>query len=64
MTISHDEASARLPNVGDRLQKRPEFSNSNVVNPLLWCTVVYVNSEHLYYTVQYDSGFRESFKAT
>lgn len=61
-----DDVRAQLPKVGDRLIRQPMYyhgfySRHDDVKPKP-CTVVYVHREHLWYTVQYDSGIRESYK--
>lgn len=63
--LSVEEARALLPCVGDvRYENmtldKLRFSYQNT-EPLR-CVVIYVNPEHLYYTVQFRNGFRESFK--
>ena len=50
----------RFPKIGERLNRKPEFGMDNP--GLLPCTVVYANRAHLYYTVRFDAGYRESYK--
>lgn len=60
------ELRAKMPKVWDRMTRVPYYmisSNDSPVKPV-WCTVVYVNLEHLWYMVKYHgSGFRECVKA-
>ena len=49
------------PALGARLMKLPYFGLDNVHAPIP-CTVVYVNDAHGYYTVLFDSGYRQAFR--
>ena len=49
------------PQVGDRLMRKPYFGSDNLPDPIP-CTVVYVNEEHGFYTVQFDAGYRQAYK--
>ena len=60
-----ENLKTKLPNVGDLLIKAP------VTGKLLGicssreprrCKVTYVNREHLWYQVQFESGYREVYK--
>ena len=64
--LTPDEIRAQLPNVGDRLMRKPGYyqgflSRHDVVRPQP-CTVTYVHRENMWYTVQFDSGVKESYK--
>ena len=54
-------AIIRGPQVGERLVRKPELGYDNIPDPIP-CTVVYVNEAHGYYTVQFDAGYRQSYK--
>ena len=56
-----NNTAVRGPQVGDRLIKKPHFGIDNLTDPIL-CTVVYVNEAHGFYTVLFDSGYRQSYK--
>lgn len=63
--FTKEEARAQLPKVGDvryEIMSMGKVSFSYQNTEPLRCVVVYVNPEHLYYTVQFRNGFRESFK--
>ena len=49
------------PKIGERLMRKPELGYDNIPDPIP-CTVVYVNRKHLYYTVQFDAGYRQAYK--
>lgn len=56
-----------LPKVGERRWERPTIDETSGHNLAFnrqpqRCTVVEVNAEHLWYTVQFDNGIRESYK--
>ncbi len=59
---------AQLPKVGDVRMERPTIDEttatrgSTMLNTSQSCVVVYVNAEHLWYTVQFKNGVRESYK--
>lgn len=64
--MSLQEAQSRLPKVGDRMRLRPETPGDSqaAFHGKLWCEVVYVNMEHLYFTVLFNGiNMRESYKA-
>ncbi len=54
-------AIIRGPQVGERLMRKSELGYENIPDPIP-CTVVYVNRKHLYYTVQFDAGYRQAYK--
>ena len=56
-----NNTAVRGPQVGDRLIKKPHFGIDNLTAPIP-CTVVYVNKAHGFYTVLFDSGYRQSYK--
>ena len=49
------------PKIGERLMRKPELGYDNIPDPIS-CTVVYVNKAHGFYTVLFDSGYRQSYK--
>lgn len=56
-----------LPQVGDRLRKIPTLKKAKDEKPVpLPCRVIYVNTAHLWYTVQFTTvlghTFREAYK--
>jgi hypothetical protein len=51
-----------LPEVGDERMEIPTVMADNGPNPALPCKVVYVNRAHLWYMVEFENGFRESYK--
>ena len=63
--LNREQVRALLPKVGDRLMEHPTTLIPGVgssVPPARACTVVYVNADHCWYTVEFDSGLRESYK--
>lgn len=60
MTVS--EARSLLPNVGDVRMETPTTMKGEPSQNLQECTVVEVNRAHLWYTVEFNNGFRESYK--
>ena len=56
-----NNTAVRGPQVGDRLMEKPYFGIDNLTDPIP-CTVVYVNESHGFYTVLFDSGYRQSYK--
>ena len=54
-------AAVNGPKIGERLMRKPELGHDNIPDPIP-CTVVYVNEAHGYYTVQFDAGYRQSYK--
>lgn len=65
-SLTVEQVRAMLPNVGDRMRKVPVSTSDKMqkVAPA-WCTVIYVNTAHLWYTVQFQGAgtrFRESYK--
>ena len=63
-----NELRDTLPQVGDWLRKTPTLKKEKDVKPVpLRCQVVYVNPDHMWYTVQFRTAmghtFRESYKA-
>lgn len=61
--MTKEEVRALLPKVGDRRMEVPTIlrdkSYSREPRP---CVVVYVNRAHMWYTVQFENGTRESYK--
>ena len=41
--------------------RKPELGHDNIPDPIP-CTVVYVNKANGFYTVLFDSGYRQSYK--
>lgn len=64
--LTIEQARAMLPNVGDRMRKVPVSPSDKMQKAVLaWCTVIYVNATHLWYTVQFQGAgtrFRGSYK--
>ena len=64
--ISIEEARALLPKVGDVRMEVPTIDEGGTkhigVRKAQRCTVVYVNTAHLWYTVVFADGIRESYK--
>ena len=62
------EARRLLPKVGDHRMERPTIDETTNSRGTLAptrpqpCVVVEVNEAHLWYTVQFENGFRESYK--
>ena len=57
------EARRLLPKVGERRREVPTISRENGYNEKHQpCVVVAVNEVHLWYTVQFESGLRETYK--
>ena len=59
-----EELRAELPKVGDVLNKKPVLHNNAQISPPQEqsCKVVYVNEEHLWYTVAFPCGYKQSYK--
>lgn len=55
---------AHLPRVGDELFKVPVIGKSLGIcsGKMRRCKVIFVNREHLWYMVQFASGYREIFR--
>ena len=64
MLISIKRARKMLPKVGDKMARVPTLYKSPGMTdlPLLPCVVDYVNVEHLWYRVRFESGLRECYK--
>ena len=63
--FTKEEARAMLPRVGDvryEVMTLDKIGGTAQATEPLRCVVVYVHPGHLYYTVQFRNGFRESFK--
>ena len=60
MTV--EEARDLLPKVGDVRWEVPSVMKGEDKQPPRRCLVVEVNRAHLWYTVQFENGFRESYK--
>jgi hypothetical protein len=66
--ITKEQAQAQLPKLGDVRMEHPTIDEATpsrgsvVLNPPQRCVVVEVNADHLWYTVQFENGFRESYK--
>jgi hypothetical protein len=62
------EARRLLPKVGDQRMERPTIDETTSTKGTLTatraqrCVVVEVNEAHLWYTVQFENGIRESYK--
>lgn len=60
-----DRITARqlLPKVGERRSEVPTIAETGGYNDRPQpCVVVEVNAVHLWYTVQFENGFKESYK--
>ena len=62
-----DEVRAMLPQVGAWMRKVPTIKKAKDEKPVpLRCQVIYVNTAHLWYTVQFTTTlghtFREAYK--
>jgi len=56
---------AKLPKLGETRMETPtvdETPGHSVPKKPKMCVVVYVNPEHVWYTVQFNDGTRESYK--
>ena len=64
MLISLDEARAELPKLGEVRWECPVVAETqaHLSTKPQRCVVVDVRPAHLWYTVQFDNGFRESYK--
>lgn len=60
MLIACNGARIAGPKVGQRTMEA-SFFGSEQSRTLQPATVIYVNYDHGYYTVQFDIGYRESF---
>lgn len=65
-SLTFEQARALLTKVGDRMRRVPVSLKDQMMRVApAWCTVVYVNAAHLWYTVQFQergARFRESLK--
>lgn len=68
MPLGRAKLLAMLPKVGEHRMERPTIDENtrtqgsphqNAPQP---CVVIEVNRAHLWYTVQFENGFRESYK--
>lgn len=62
--IDHQEALRLLPVVGARMRKIPTilgYGSTEERRPI-WCEVVYVNRDHLWYRVRFHGGTYECYK--
>lgn len=64
MRIDRNDNKQKLPRVGDRLMKPITFTHTlNEDDKLYPCTVIYVNKDHNFFTVEFvDSKLKESYK--
>ena len=65
MAYTKEQVRAMLPQVGDKLIRRPVWSKHlgmSSLPPPLHCVVVYVNTEHMWYMVQFEAGYRQCYK--
>lgn len=63
--ITLEQAQALLPKVGEVRWERPtadETSGMSIPKARQKCVVVDVRPEHLWYTVQFENGIKESYK--
>jgi hypothetical protein len=66
--ITLEEARAQLPKLGEKRMERPTIDETTPSRGSIQytapqrCVVVEVNHEHLWYTVEFENGIRESYK--
>ena len=66
--LSREWLMTLLPKVGDKRMERPTINENTNSRGSIYrndaqpCTVVYVHPAHLWYTVQFEYGVRESYK--
>lgn len=63
--LTKDQVRAQLPKVGDVRMESPTAdatSGHYVIKEKQRCVVVDVRPEHLWYTVEFENGIRESYK--
>lgn len=61
--MTKEEVREMLPRVGDRRLEVPTILADKSYNKKAKpCVVVYVNRAHMWYTVQFENGTRESYK--
>lgn len=61
--MTMEEVRGLLPEVGDTRWEIPSVRVDQGPKPVpQQCRVVEVNRAHLWYTVQFENGFRESYK--
>ena len=60
--LEKDQVRELLPKIGDRLMEHPTTLIGTEAPPKRPCTVVAVHVAHLWYTVEFDNGLRESYK--
>ena len=66
--LGRAKLQAMLPKVGERRMERPTINEntrsqgSPIQNAPQPCVVVAVHPGHLWYTVQFENGIRESYK--
>ena len=57
------EVKRMLPHVGDQRMEIPTITEGKKYSDKPQrCVVVEVNQAHMWYTVQFENGFRESYK--
>lgn len=66
--LTVESARAQLPKIGDARWESPTIDEITTTRGTCMpvkpqrCVVVEVNEEHLWYTVKFENGFRESYK--
>jgi hypothetical protein len=60
--LTVNEARDLLPEVGDIRWEAPSVMKGDAKIPPKRCRVVEVNRTHLWYTVEFENGFRECYK--
>lgn len=66
--ITKEQAQAQLPKLGDVRMERPTIDETTATRGAIQftkpqrCVVVDVRPEHLWYTVEFENGIRESYK--
>ena len=64
MPYRKEDLQALLPEVGDRLMKKPTMDKAAGMSdpPPLPCVVEYVHRDHMWYMVRFWKGYTECYK--
>lgn len=63
--MEKEEVLRQLPKVGDKRMECPTIDEStgcNATHKPQSCKVIEVNTEHLWYRVEFENGIRETYK--
>jgi hypothetical protein len=65
--LNLDDVRKMLPKVGDKRREMPTIDEANswagtYTKKPARCTVIYVNTEHLWYRVRFENGLTECYK--